>query len=333
VEINFSEVQFLVVGDLMLDRYWWGTVDRISPEAPVPVVQLNRTTTALGGAANVAANIAALGAGVDLLGAVGKDNSANEMFELLDRSTITREFVVAANDGRPTCVKTRVIAHSQQVVRVDHETCQPLDAVTEAAMLEKLPALVGTADVILISDYAKGVLSEVLTSETMRLGRHLNKTVLVDPKGRNYGKYAGAAILTPNVKEGADASGKQINDFASLNIAAVDLIDRFGLEAIVVTRGDEGMTLFSKDGGHYHVNARSREVYDVTGAGDTVIATLAVCLGANFELRDAVAIANTAAGVVVSEVGTTVITKEKLLKELMKSNPLANFTTTQNACS
>ena len=333
MEINFSEVKILVVGDLMLDRYWWGTVDRISPEAPVPVVQLNRTSTTLGGAANVAANVAALGAGVDLLGAVGKDSAADEMYDLLDRSAISREFVLAANDGRPTSVKTRVIAHSQQVVRVDHETSQQLDPATERAVLDKLPALIKAADVVLVSDYAKGLLSETVTSEAIRLGHHDNKTVLIDPKGRNYDKYAGASILTPNVKEAAEASGQHISNFASLENAARLLTDRFGLEAIVVTRGDEGMTLFLKEGDHYHVNARSRQVYDVTGAGDTVIATLAVCLGAGFELRDAVPVANTAAGVVVSDVGTTVITKEKLISELLRSTALANPQKIQNAFS
>jgi D-beta-D-heptose 7-phosphate kinase/D-beta-D-heptose 1-phosphate adenosyltransferase len=333
VEIDFSRVKVLVVGDLMLDRYWWGTVDRISPEAPVPVVRLNRTTTALGGAANVAANVTALGAGVSLLGAVGNDKSADELYELLDRSAIGREFIVVADDGRPTCVKTRVIAHSQQVVRVDQETCQPLGSRTETEVKEKLSALVEKADIVLISDYAKGLLSDAIVSEVIQLGRQENKTVLVDPKGRNYGKYSRATILTPNVKEAADASGRPIIDFASLENAAREIIDRIGLEAIVITRGDEGMTLFYSNGEHYHVDARSRQVYDVTGAGDTVIATLAVCLGAGFDLRDAVSIANAAAGVVVSEVGTTVIVKEKLTNELARSTPLASLQTTRNAFS
>jgi rfaE bifunctional protein kinase chain/domain len=312
---NFADIRILVAGDLMLDRYWWGTVDRISPEAPVPIVRLNRTSTVLGGAANVAANVVALGARASLIGVRGKDNSGDELCDLLLSSRISPETIFSVDD-RPTSVKTRIVAHSQQVVRVDEESNVPLTETAEKSVLSALPKLVEESDLILISDYAKGFLSENVISELIRLAREGEKIILVDPKGINYNKYRGASIITPNVKEAAEATHLHIESDDSLNKAAWKLIGDLSLNAIIITRGEDGMTLFSPGLPAFHVTSHERHVFDVTGAGDTVIATLAVCMAAGFSLKDSVTVANIAAGIVVAEVGTTVIKKEKLLTEL-----------------
>ena len=301
---SFADARVLVVGDVMLDRYWFGDVNRISPEAPVPVVRVARREDRLGGAANVARNAAALGAGAALLGVVGTDEAGDMVERLLKEAAI---------DGRlnrdpaiSTIIKLRVIGRQQQLLRIDFEEA-PSDAVLRDK-LTQFNTLAARYDVLVLSDYAKGSLVNV--REMIATGRRLGKTVLVDPKGEDFTPYAGASLLTPNKSElrhvvGAWASEAQLTEKAqALRIA-------LRLDALLVTRSEEGMTLYSTDN-VLHMPAQAREVYDVSGAGDTVIATLAVMLAAGRPLAEAAAIANRAGGIVVGKLGTATVTRDEL---------------------
>jgi rfaE bifunctional protein kinase chain/domain len=303
---KFSQVRVLVVGDVMLDRYWWGTVDRISPEAPVPVVQLEHESLTAGGAANVAANIKGLGAVPVLVGTVGDDEEGNALRELLARAGIAPEFLVNSVK-RPTTVKTRIVAHQQQVARIDREIKAPLASCDEERVWTMAAGLLESCQIVIASDYDKGLLTDGLLSRLITQSKLTGKQILIDPKGTDYRKYKQATILTPNKKEALEASGAE-----NVSAAAQRLLDELALEAVLVTRGEEGMSIFSNDEAERELAARARHVYDVTGAGDTVIATLAVALGAGAKLRLAAEVANLAAGFVVEEVGTTAITLEKL---------------------
>jgi rfaE bifunctional protein kinase chain/domain len=303
---NFSNIRVMVIGDVMLDRYWWGTVNRISPEAPVPVVQLQHESLAAGGAANVAANIKGLGAVPILVGTVGEDEEGKALRELLRRGGIAADFLVGSV-SRPTTVKTRIVAHQQQVARIDREIKAPLAAGDEERVWTMAADLVESCDIIVASDYDKGLLSENILSRLITQGRLSGKHILIDPKGTDYRKYKQATVLTPNKKEALEASGEE-----EVSAAARRLLGELGLAAVLVTRGEEGMSIFVPDQGERKLAAQARHVYDVTGAGDTVIATLAVALGAGAELTLAAEVANLAAGFVVEEVGTTAITLEKL---------------------
>lgn len=314
---KFSDVKILVIGDLMLDRYWWGSVTRISPEAPVPVVHLQKSTYAVGGAANVAANIAGLGAQPILIGLVGKDEDSGKFCDGLKKANVSDEFLLYS-ETRPTIVKTRVIAHSQQIVRIDQEIVNELDEVEETEIFEKIANVIDEVQVLIFSDYAKGLLTDNLLAKTINIASAKNKLVLVDPKGKDYRKYKGATLLTPNKKEASEACKIEENKINWIKSAAEKLIFESDLEAILITQGEEGMTLFKKNGTSHHFHASAREIYDVTGAGDTVIATLAVSLGAGDTLENAAEIANIAAGLVVEQVGTTAIKYNDLLNYIEK---------------
>jgi D-beta-D-heptose 7-phosphate kinase/D-beta-D-heptose 1-phosphate adenosyltransferase len=303
---KFSKVKILVIGDVMLDRYWWGSVDRISPEAPVPVVRLNSADTAAGGAANVAANIAGLGATPFLVGLVGDDREAEELKNSLTARGIDPQHLQSLN-GRPTTVKTRVVAHSHHVVRIDSEHTEEIGADSAESIWQSIEPLVGQADVVLLSDYAKGMLSAPVLSRIVESCEKNSKPLLVDPKGRDYRKYSGATLLTPNRSEAIHAAGVE-----DLEEAAARLIDEVKLESLIITQGENGMTLYRRGDTAVNFPALARKVYDVTGAGDTVISTLAVALGAGLDLPTAAKLANIAAGLVVEEVGTTVIALDQL---------------------
>ncbi len=312
---SFSQVRVLVVGDVMLDRYWWGDVSRISPEAPVPVVRLRKSSFAPGGAANVAVNIAGLGAQVDLLGCIGSDADGTCLGESLGDLGVSAANLVTRSYS-PTNVKTRVIAHNQQVVRVDQEVTSELTAEDETALLDAFNNLTDSADLVVCSDYAKGVLSPSILSQIITLSRSRNKTVVVDPKGRDYSRYRGASILTPNRREAADACGLDDEAADVVQIAGARLVHDLELSAALITQSEDGMTLFQANAAPISYPAHAVEIYDVTGAGDTVVATLATGLASGMSYVDAVEIANAAAGIVVGQVGTTAITIAKLEEAL-----------------
>ncbi|HYP51265.1 MAG TPA: D-glycero-beta-D-manno-heptose-7-phosphate kinase [Pyrinomonadaceae bacterium] len=313
---RFSKVKILIIGDVMLDRYWWGSVSRISPEAPVPVVRLEKTSLVPGGAANVAVNVATLGANPRLIGVIGDDSEGKYLAATLAKSNISPDLLLALED-RPTTVKTRIVAHNQHVVRIDNEKTAFLSEEQEEALWRTIENELDKADLILISDYAKGLLGKNLLSRLITTVRENDKHILVDPKGKDYSKYAGATLLTPNRREAIEACNFEDNHAgADINAAGEALISQLGLEAVLITQGEHGMTLFQKDEKPAHFQAKARTVYDVTGAGDTVIATLAVALAAGANLLQAAELSNISAGLVVEEVGTTTISQEKLLEAL-----------------
>ncbi|HEY8560613.1 MAG TPA: D-glycero-beta-D-manno-heptose-7-phosphate kinase [Pyrinomonadaceae bacterium] len=308
---KFSNVKVLIVGDVMLDRYWWGSVTRISPEAPVPVVKLEKMSAAAGGAANVAANVVGLGARPFMFGLVGDDAEGRNLAEILKKNGISADHLLTSSD-RQTSVKTRIVAHSQQVVRVDDETNAPISLDEAERVFQALENILEEADVVIVSDYAKGFLIENLLMRLITTCQSKGKKILIDPKGKDYGKYRGATLLTPNQKEATEACGFEDFEADLVEKAGKTLLERIAAESVLITQGEKGMSLFEKDGTIHRFEALARKVYDVTGAGDTVIATLAVAIGAGLNFYEAARIANIAAGLVVEQIGTTAITRAAL---------------------
>lgn len=308
---NFSKVKVLVVGDIMLDQYWWGIVERISPEAPVPVVKLQKASLVVGGAANVAANITGLGAEAFLVGAIGDDKEANLFKPLLETLRINSEYLVKIKN-RLTTIKTRVVAHNQHVVRIDQENTDGLGLEQEKKIWKKIESVFEAIDIIIVSDYAKGVITENLIMRLIKKASENKKLLLVDPKGKDYSKYKNAALLTPNRLEAAQACNLLPDGQTVVEQAGKLLLENLDLQAVLITQGENGMTLFQENEKPFQLKALARKVYDVTGAGDTVIAALAVSLGGGANLKEASEIANISAGIVVEEIGTTAITAKKL---------------------
>jgi rfaE bifunctional protein kinase chain/domain len=305
--------RILVVGDVMLDRYWFGDVDRISPEAPVPVVRVARNEERPGGAANVARNAAALGAPVALLSVVGDDEAGASLERLVAaegvQPTLHRDAALS------TTVKLRVVSRQQQLLRIDFETTPSREVLADK--LADYERLLADADVVIMSDYGKGGLTHI--ARMIELARAAGKPILVDPKGDDYARYRGATAITPNRAELREVVGRW-RDEADLTARAQALREDLDLAALLVTRSEEGMTLFEA-GGVTHEPTKAREVYDVSGAGDTVIATLAVMLAAGLSMRDAVSVANHAAGIVVGKLGTAVVRPDELAAALADSRP------------
>ena len=301
---RLARARVLVVGDAMLDRYWFGAVDRISPEAPVPVVRVNREEERLGGAANVALNVKTLGAQATLLTVVGDDEPARTLKKLLERQGVTA--LLGSDPQLYTIVKLRVIGRSQQLIRIDFEN-QP-DHEVLAAMLDDYERALPEHDAVLFSDYGKGGLTHI--PRMIELARRLSKPVLIDPKGSDYGRYAGATVITPNRAELAQVIGSWSSE-AQLHERAQALRAEHCLDGLLLTRSEEGMSLFDS-AGHAQVPAQAREVFDVTGAGDTVIATLAAMLACGHSLREAMPVANRAGGIVVGKFGTASVSYEEL---------------------
>lgn len=299
-----AQARVLVAGDVMLDRYWFGEVERISPEAPVPVVKIARTEERPGGAANVARNVSALGAEATLLSVVGKDEAGTALERLLVKDRVRASLLRDA--ALSTTVKLRVIGRQQQLLRIDFETAPSHEVL--AAKLADYDRLVSDADVVILSDYGKGGLTHI--AAMIDRARAAGKRVLVDPKGDDYARYRNATVLTPNRAELREVVGRW-KDEADLAARAERLRADLALEALLVTRSEEGMTLFTAQGAQT-IPAQAREVYDVSGAGDTVIATVGVMLAAGASLPDAVRIANEAAGVVVGKLGTAVVQPHEL---------------------
>ncbi|HEY4744385.1 MAG TPA: bifunctional D-glycero-beta-D-manno-heptose-7-phosphate kinase/D-glycero-beta-D-manno-heptose 1-phosphate adenylyltransferase HldE [Desulfuromonadaceae bacterium] len=309
---HIADIRCLVIGDLMLDEYLWGKAERISPEAPVQVVDVQREELRLGGAGNVANNLAALGAQVSVCSVVGEDENGTALIEALGRLAIAGDAIVH-DPGRRTSRKTRVVAAHQQIVRIDRETRAPLSPDMEERICAWIAANAGTFGVILLSDYHKGVLTQRVIETAVAAARQSGVPILVDPKGSDFARYRGVTILTPNRKEAEIASGMAIRDPESLERAARVIMDSAGLEHLLITRSEEGMSLFSRSGEAVHIPTVAREVFDVSGAGDTVLASLAVGMAAGLEMGEAARLANTAAGIAVAKLGTSTVSPAEII--------------------
>jgi D-glycero-beta-D-manno-heptose-7-phosphate kinase len=301
---TLSAVRVLIVGDVMLDEYWFGDVRRISPEAPVPIVHVTRSDERPGGAANVARNVVSLGAQATLLSVVGADDTANRLRTALDAARV--HHLLNVDSAIRTTLKLRLIGQNQQMLRVDFE--EPPSRESLEAKLADFERLVRSADVIVLSDYGKGALHRV--SDLIAIARRLGKPVLVDPKGRDYRRYAGATVVTPNRTELSDAVGGWSNS-EEMDAKAEKLRTELGLEALLLTLSEQGMKLY-RAGHILHQPARASEVFDVSGAGDTVIAAIAVMLGSAHSWEDATAFANTAAGIAVGKLGTSTVELDEI---------------------
>ncbi len=300
-----------VIGDLMLDEWYWGSVRRISPEAPVPVVEVNDHTYTLGGAGNVANNLAALGAKVSVFGMLGNDDAGNRVLELFAKLGVDVRGVVRTG-SRPTTQKMRIVAHNQQVVRADRESTSPIDARGLNLIRRALAQLDGSLDGVVISDYGKGLIGAPLIA-ALRGFKH-KAVITADPKPQNIGAFVGVDCIAPNAAEAESASGVTVKTDADLARAARVLMDRTKAKHVLITRGEHGMTLFSPGSRPLWVPAMARQVYDVSGAGDTVMSTLTLALAAGAPIERAVTLANVAAGVVVEKLGTATATPEEILK-------------------
>ncbi len=305
----FAGARILVVGDVMLDRYWFGDVDRISPEAPVPVLKVDRVEERPGGAANVARNIVSLGAQATLLSVVGNDEAGACLARLL-KEHHNLDALLHSDDSFSTIIKLRAIARHQQLLRLDFET-SPSHEVLQAA-LEDFRLQLPKTDIVILSDYGKGGLTHI--AEMIRLAKAAGKAVLIDPKGDDYARYRGATMLTPNRSEFREVAGKWKTE-EDLAAKAERLRADLKLDALLVTRSEEGMSLY-RHSGVVHEPTQTREVFDVSGAGDTVIATMAVMMASGAELSDAMRIANRAAGIVVGKLGTAVVSREEIIKDM-----------------
>ncbi|WP_294952781.1 bifunctional D-glycero-beta-D-manno-heptose-7-phosphate kinase/D-glycero-beta-D-manno-heptose 1-phosphate adenylyltransferase HldE [uncultured Gilliamella sp.] len=302
-DFNFANI--LVVGDIMLDRYWYGGTNRISPEAPVPVVKIDALEERPGGAANVAMNITALGGHVRLIGLTGIDEPAKILDEQLTQYHVQCDFVSVST--HPTITKLRVLSRNQQLIRIDFE--EGFDNVDPSPMLERIKTALASHNVLVLSDYAKGALSSV--QAMIQLANQANVPILVDPKGTDFERYRGATLLTPNMSEFEAVVGHCQNEEQIIE-KGFELIKRFDLKALLVTRSEKGMTLLQLDKPVYHLPTHAKEVFDVTGAGDTVIATLATALAAGQSLEESCFLANAAAGVVVGKLGTSTVSQIEL---------------------
>ncbi|MEE3143582.1 MAG: bifunctional D-glycero-beta-D-manno-heptose-7-phosphate kinase/D-glycero-beta-D-manno-heptose 1-phosphate adenylyltransferase HldE [Pseudomonadota bacterium] len=307
---QFQHARLLVIGDVMLDRYWHGQASRVSPEAPVPVVKVGNREDRPGGAGNVALNMAALGSAVRLVGIVGNDETGLELLSRLNAAGVYCDFLQSAD--KPTITKLRVIGQHQQLIRLDFE--QEFEAADINGLQGKVESLIGDSQVMVLSDYGKGALQE--TANLIELGRSKDIPIIVDPKGTNFEKYRGATLLTPNLSEFEAVAGYSNNEEEFVN-KGLRLVKDLNLEAILITRGEHGMTLIRPDSPELHLPARAQEVFDVTGAGDTVISVLAAAMAAGNGLADSTALANLAAGLVVGKLGTAAISGPELRRAVL----------------
>lgn len=312
---RFPQASVLVVGDLILDHYVMGKVSRISPEAPVPVVHVESESLRLGGAANVFNNILALGGKADLCGVIGADESGRLLMKELGAKRSGRGGVVIDHD-RPTTRKSRVIAHHQQIVRYDVEGRHELKAALQRRILQYVESRLRELTCVVVSDYAKGVISAGLMSELTRLAALRKVPVIVDPKVEHFGYYKGVTVITPNHLEATQASGVHGDDDQAINEAGAMIRQRLGCQSVLITRGEKGMSLYEADGASWHLPTQARQVYDVTGAGDTVIGTLALALSTGASIKNGAILANHAAGIVVGMVGTATVSPEQLSEVL-----------------
>lgn len=308
---QFSNKRVLVLGDLILDRYWWGEANRLSPEAPVPVLRKRRVTTRPGGAANTAANLAALGAQVELIGLVGTDSGATELADSLRQCGVEASCLIAS-PTRPTTVKTRIIALNQHIVRVDEEDTTPLDEATSSALAAKAIERMQFVDAVVISDYAKGILTELLLDRVLSAAAAAGKPALVDPKGLDYRRYKGATYLKPNRLELGLLASRAVRDHHETIDVGRYLVTQLNGSNLLVTEGADGMTLFTAAGTVHHMPNFPRQVYDVTGAGDTVLATFAMAIVSGAAPVEAMWLATRAAEVAIGIVGAAIVTRAML---------------------
>lgn len=313
---DFHQARVLVWGDVMLDRYWQGPTSRISPEAPVPVVKIQEIENRAGGAGNVALNIATLGAQTQLMGITGSDDNGQLLQELLQEAGVRCHFL--QHESHPTITKLRIMSRHQQLIRLDFE--EAFDRTDLSSLIDGFRQALAQTDVVILSDYGKGALHD--PQRLIQAARAQHVPVLVDPKGTDFERYRGATLITPNLSEFEAVAGPCPDD-ATLVQQAQQLIERFDLQALLVTRSEKGMTLVQREQPPLHLPTRAREVFDVTGAGDTVISVLAAALAAKQPLPQAVALANTAAGVVVGKLGTATVTTEELRSELRSGQQLS----------
>jgi D-beta-D-heptose 7-phosphate kinase/D-beta-D-heptose 1-phosphate adenosyltransferase len=312
---RFSNAKVLCVGDVMLDHFIYGDVNRISPEAPIPVVRVSHERSMLGGAGNVVRNLSSLGARVALLTVVGADSSADLIAKALKELPNCTLHAVA-DAGRKTSVKTRFISGSQQLLRVDNESTQSIDDAILSDLLTQFEKLAPACDVVILSDYAKGVLKDERAARFITAARAAGKPVFVDPKGRDFSRYGGASLVKPNLQELAEATNLPVSSDAGVEAAALRLIDQHNIGALLVTRGGLGMMLVRPGAATVSLKAVAREIFDVSGAGDTVAAAFAAGVASGMPMEDAMRVANVAAGLVVAKVGTATATQEQLLAEL-----------------
>ncbi|MCP4703516.1 MAG: D-glycero-beta-D-manno-heptose-7-phosphate kinase [candidate division Zixibacteria bacterium] len=311
---NIGKAKILILGDIMLDEYLYGDVGRISPEAPVPVVDIKEEQIKLGGAANVANNIATLGDEPILLGTVGEDDASVKLSQLLKHCHITRDFLV--NDPeRRTTIKTRIIAQSQQIVRADREDTNEISEKIEKLIVTRFMSIVDKIDAIIISDYGKGIITASLLENIIPVCKENKVFVAVDPKESNFFNYKGVSVVTPNHHEAGFVAGRRIVNENDLKIVSRILLDKLQAESLLITRGGEGMALFTADDKVDYFPTVARKVFDVTGAGDTVISAFVSAITAGATLKEAALISNCAAGAVVAEIGTAAITSKKLAQE------------------
>ena len=309
---QFPKCRILVIGDLMIDEYIWGDVDRISPEAPVPVVLVKNESFTLGGSGNVIHNLAGLGSQVLAVGVVGTGRNGNRILKKLEELGVNTEGVIR-DPERLTIQKTRVIAVSQHVLRIDRETRKEVSWETRNQLIASIRKSIPKADMILVSDYGKGLITQDLMAQILKTARAKNKFVIADPKGFSFVKYTGVSLLTPNKKEAGIAAGVEIVDSSSLQKAAEQILQTVDVGKLLITLGQDGMILFARGKKPYAIRARARQVYDVSGAGDTVLAVLGLAMASGATLETAMHLANAAAGIVVGKVGTAAVTLEELI--------------------
>lgn len=315
---SFEGKRIAVIGDFMLDRYLWGTVSRVAPEAPVPVVEIEHESDHLGGAANVAQNIASLGATPYLLGVLGDDASGSRLLELMQAAGFQTDGIVI-DASRPTTVKTRVMAHDQHVMRTDRETRRAIDGSIQKRLYRYLHEILPMMDGILVEDYNKGVLVQPLISRIVDLAFEEEKVITVDPKFNHFLDYRRVSVFKPNRKETEDILGMKLDSEANIRKAGIGLLELLQCKNVLITLGEDGMAVFPRNGKSKQIHTTAKRVYDVSGAGDTVIATLTLAMAVGAGIWEAAELANFAAGIIVGEVGTVPITRNKLIEPISHS--------------
>ena len=315
---DFSNISLLVIGDLMVDEYLWGEVDRISPEAPVPVVNIQRETYTLGGAGNVVNNLVELGAQVSIVGIAGSGQWGRLLVDHLNRLNVDATGVIQDGD-RPTIRKTRIIGANQQMLRIDREDITPLHQRYLKPIYSQLEEKIPSADAIIVSDYGKGLITDPIMESITTVARQHQTPLIADPKGRVFTKYAGVNLLTPNKKEAGLAAGIDIIDDETLVRAGRRLMDQARPEALLITCGKEGMVLIEESQTPYWIKAKAQQVFDVSGAGDTVVAMMGLGVASGMTLSESATLANTAAGIVVGKIGTATVSIEELEEYLREA--------------